>query len=989
MEASNLLASIKKETLTKNNEEQEKLSQRADQMQDFIYKMTENFNFLASEFEKLCQEYQKPMQSSYYPPRGKDPVQFSNYLKEAKDFNEHSNDELYNEVKRKIDKEIEEELGNLSNIISELENKQEYMDHNKQPDPEEKSKVKSEVNKSLIQYQTRARILELSSYIDSLNSRNLSRDDQSRLAYIEEKLNQSKIAGDTQLYMTDIYPDENIDLSKTFKKPNFLNFSQEEEEKELPSVRVNQMEMNETLSSAFSDLKSVKLENYDISISDMLELNSILQSNFYKSLDNFTHFQTYCLKKNLDSEITQAEKLNNTTILSRLKENKYFPPKHAPSNPYGTAFESFLHNIVSILQQVFKQDLNIDIVIKEKNSESDLDKISFIKHTENTLYKFHFTTISFPSITEHPITFEKFTSEIRFYLAASLKVDPNVIRVVRIKKEDVGVSVDVDIRTKGVKLEELQEKEATIQKRFGETSCTMYGYLKKFNISLDDFNFCFNMNYGGPEEIHDRAGHPYYIPGHGWKRIGLNVLKYRQEPPYNDDWLATRKKGAWAVAYHGLRYEGCAGPLSGIIQGGFSRGWSNYHEDKEFQLDVSINSVRIENNCIENEDIVRVFLSEKLIDGVNHTYEEIGVETRSDKPWEIPKIAHFNYLRPHAVELNGKISYFLIAFQCRINPIAIRIPILQRDYIIINGPENVRPYGIMLKEVSKSYYDEWNKRYDFMGRFFQTEKIIYKEYYNILESGLKAKMIEDFSILGHKKFQDLPKALKKFPHIYNRGRKPYHRPTLGWIRIGLNVDKLYPHIDWRSRLTRGTKSPNEWAVGYMLFDVKHPECYKKLPEKVGLFDEFKDAEAQAEMFECEGRHFKILIQARYNISVNHGPKKIPKELLAKGIRIMVNGDQCLPYGLLIKEVDMKKLLHGLLPIKEEIKEDESAKHAVRSKTMPQVKDLNAEIPLSMKNIINSPYASRDSSHDKGHSHHKSQDSSHSSSSNHGSVKKSP
>eukprot|EP00330_Aristerostoma_sp_ATCC50986_P011046 CAMPEP_0114584522 /NCGR_PEP_ID=MMETSP0125-20121206/8210_1 /TAXON_ID=485358 ORGANISM="Aristerostoma sp., Strain ATCC 50986" /NCGR_SAMPLE_ID=MMETSP0125 /ASSEMBLY_ACC=CAM_ASM_000245 /LENGTH=145 /DNA_ID=CAMNT_0001778973 /DNA_START=2260 /DNA_END=2697 /DNA_ORIENTATION=+ len=145
----------------------------------------------------------------------------------------------------------------------------------------------------------------------------------------------------------------------------------------------------------------------------------------------------------------------------------------------------------------------------------------------------------------------------------------------------------------------------------------------------------------------------------------------------------------------------------------------------------------------------------------------------------------------------------------------------------------------MIKEVDKAYYDKWVKKYDYMGRWNQTDKIIYNQYYDILEGYFKKDFRTDMHIAGHKKEWASGVHLKRFYHLCNRGKKMYFRPTSPCVRLGLNVEKLFPGIDWRERLTRGVKgNEKEWAVGYMLFDVKKPDCYKNLPEKVLLFEKY-------------------------------------------------------------------------------------------------------------------------------------------------------
>lgn len=95
-----------------------------------------------------------------------------------------------------------------------------------------------------------------------------------------------------------------------------------------------------------------------------------------------------------------------------------------------------------------------------------------------------------------------------------------------------------------------------IEKRFGETEVSVEDVIKKVNLSLEDFDFSHNRSYYGQKEAHGRGGFPYFLPGSGWRRIGLNVKgKYKDIPPIDNNWLGASANNSWAVAYHGLRYE--------------------------------------------------------------------------------------------------------------------------------------------------------------------------------------------------------------------------------------------------------------------------------------------------------------------------------------------------------------------------------------------------------------------------------------------------
>mmetsp|Transcript_5289 Transcript_5289/g.4481 ORF Transcript_5289/g.4481 Transcript_5289/m.4481 type:complete len:148 (+) Transcript_5289:1269-1712(+) len=146
--------------------------------------------------------------------------------------------------------------------------------------------------------------------------------------------------------------------------------------------------------------------------------------------------------------------------------------------------------------------MNVDIVIKEKSADSDLDKISYVGHGERKLYQLSFEKVDFNSIVNHPLTFEKFNSELKFYLSASLKIDPNLIRVVRIRKNVLNnnVIVDIDIRDRKTTINDIRATKEKLEKRFSTVLTQEIDYLQKLNLSLEDFDFTFNMTYAGYQE---------------------------------------------------------------------------------------------------------------------------------------------------------------------------------------------------------------------------------------------------------------------------------------------------------------------------------------------------------------------------------------------------------------------------------------------------------------------------------------------------------
>ena len=165
-----------------------------------------------------------------------------------------------------------------------------------------------------------------------------------------------------------------------------------------------------------------------------------------------------------------------------------------------------------------------------------------------------------------------------------------------------------------------------------------------------------------------------------------------------------------------------------------------------------------------------------------------------------------------------------------------------------------------------------------------------------------------------------------------RGSMPYHQPTAGWIRYGLNIKLVYPNIsEWLSK----NGNPKEWAVGYTGFKVnplqsglsaklfdknkkfnpsltpsrnlnfasdkdtnKASVAYDK-PCGLGIFlsNKVELAEASTVAFALNGVKYKMLLQCR--IEPTH--VRIPQK--NTNLFIVNSTEHVRPYALLIKELD--------------------------------------------------------------------------------------
>jgi len=209
-----------------------------------------------------------------------------------------------------------------------------------------------------------------------------------------------------------------------------------------------------------------------------------------------------------------------------------------------------------------------------------------------------------------------------------------------------------------------------------------------FNFAAYDiqrmFNQTFNEDWFGKTAKDcqvERRGGVLYRPPYGWKRFALDVSKYGED----STWMGMRgEPGEWAVAYHGTAMDII--PL--IIKNGFRVGGG---QGAAYTLDVRTNRpVGSGVFCTPNITTVEIYA---------HGGYDGGSEQR-----KMPQ--------PLADPATGDKHTLLFALQCRVRPEAIRRPerhfsinndeeIMGIDGVfewVINNPEDIRPYAILVKE---------------------------------------------------------------------------------------------------------------------------------------------------------------------------------------------------------------------------------------------------------------------------------------------------
>ena len=161
-----------------------------------------------------------------------------------------------------------------------------------------------------------------------------------------------------------------------------------------------------------------------------------------------------------------------------------------------------------------------------------------------------------------------------------------------------------------------------------------------------------------------RGGEIYQKPC-GWVRYALKV-KYCY--PNKDTWLASDgNKNEWAVAYHGFKITPMRSLKLKLIQEGKLNPFLKNSMNTKFVNveDVNPKSLRYKEKCN-----LGIFCSPSIEEAEKNTCE---------------------------FTLNDK-SYKML-LQCRVNPRRIRKPKGADNLYIINHASNIRPYGILIKDL--------------------------------------------------------------------------------------------------------------------------------------------------------------------------------------------------------------------------------------------------------------------------------------------------
>ena len=210
--------------------------------------------------------------------------------------------------------------------------------------------------------------------------------------------------------------------------------------------------------------------------------------------------------------------------------------------------------------------------------------------------------------------------------------------------------------------------------------------IKTLNITEDDWNTWGNREFretipmSNTVLVSQLGGRPYFKPSNGWKRFGFEVGCFDL---ISDNWIKSKN----------------AKPEEGIPEGEWANGYVKFLSFVMIKNSNFFNNTNpIYSSISEAEDVGlnrERFSNKKCGRGVIFSLKIENFLCKGDKK---------PVLRASPIEVNieGENKWFLTILQVRVRPEAIRSPKnYDNVYFIVNEPEDIRPIGIMLKEITR------------------------------------------------------------------------------------------------------------------------------------------------------------------------------------------------------------------------------------------------------------------------------------------------
>ena len=200
-----------------------------------------------------------------------------------------------------------------------------------------------------------------------------------------------------------------------------------------------------------------------------------------------------------------------------------------------------------------------------------------------------------------------------------------------------------------------------LKQKYGSMLLSVSADVKTINrvlqLSPSNFDPKGDIKFPNPHgEKQERGGFPYYQPKLGWERFGLSVTGIY---PGGEVWLSmnpSRQSGSWAVAFHGTHSTGDYTAVKNIIS------------------------------------------TRTLLKGNANAY---GGKQATNRPDPIPKVGIYLTLdieTSYRQTVKTSSGNYELAFQCRVHPDHLWETGNGSQWIVVDSPIYIRPYGIVVRK---------------------------------------------------------------------------------------------------------------------------------------------------------------------------------------------------------------------------------------------------------------------------------------------------
>lgn len=185
-------------------------------------------------------------------------------------------------------------------------------------------------------------------------------------------------------------------------------------------------------------------------------------------------------------------------------------------------------------------------------------------------------------------------------------------------------------------------------------------------------------------EEQQRGGLPYFKPSGGWIRFGFNVTSYFQTDCETDWFSNDNNSKEWAVCYCNI---GLKQKLSTIEREVYKELYSASEEGNHNKKCGFGVLATFDLNWLENLNEGSKFKGSSSLGGSSWKKDEKDVD--------FFKLQSLDFM-----DAEFKSYEYCLALQCRVNPSKILFPNkFGRKVFIVNDPNDIRPYGILIKKM--------------------------------------------------------------------------------------------------------------------------------------------------------------------------------------------------------------------------------------------------------------------------------------------------